>query len=788
MAVSPIQDAARRAGRRPSARARAAPVARAGRWAVAAAVAASACGLARADEVPRVDAQVVAPVAPPLWVALSSVERTGSPQLGRIGAATAWVAGATGRGVVVAVLDTGVSASHREFSGRVLTGVNTTGAGAASDANDRHGHGTHVAGLIAAAADGVRMSGVAYGATLLPVKVLRDDGSGHTGMMDDGLRQIVGRAFIANLSLSGGQPGDTAALQHAVRSGVLVVAAAGNDGQANPGWPARFARETWANGQIIAVGAVDANNRIASFSNRAGDAAAWFIVAPGTSLLSTSPGGGYVSMSGTSMAAPLVSGAAALVKSRWRYLRADQVANILLITATDLGARGIDSVYGRGLLNVDAAMKPVGNLTTLTWNGRRVRAIDTSVRPTPAVGGLWAVALRGDLRTIGFDDFSRDFAIDLGARVSRPAGLQALPASAWHEGRLAVSRQRLADGATLTLATEVDGAPAIARAAADAARAPRLLAFAWQQADADGADRAAGLAWADHYFGLAGTTPGQGLRGQPALGSPWLALLPGAAYAGASRPLATLAGGGVLRAKAGVLSADTRAAWQAQWADPADPTGPAAPMTAPAGGQGAVTELSAEFGRLGLSLGLTGTRETGRYLGAEGQGALALPADTRSLGATAALAFAVTPRLVVGAQVSAGRTAAVDGADGLIRSLSTQHTRGHAVALVAQDTWRDGDRWTLSLTQPLRAVAGSAVVDRIDRVDAQGQPLRARDTVSLVPDGRERTLEIGYGWPATLAGGTPAWAEATVSHRVDPGHQAALPAETAVGVRLRMPF
>jgi subtilisin family serine protease len=128
------------------------------------------------------------------------------------------------------------------------------------------------------------------------------------------MRFAVGKASIVNVSLSSANAYDPRATQQAVRAGLLIVVAAGNDALANPVWPARFAKEAWANNQVIAVGAVDANHRIASFSNRAGDTAAWFLVAPGVDIVSSYVNGQYVYMSGTSMATPVVSGAAALVK------------------------------------------------------------------------------------------------------------------------------------------------------------------------------------------------------------------------------------------------------------------------------------------------------------------------------------------------------------------------------------------------------------------------------------------------------------------------------------------
>ena len=275
--------------------------------------------------------------------------------IGRINADYAYSRGITGKGVTIAIMDTGIAASHREFaeSGKLAQGFNAITGG--TNVNDTFGHGTHVAGLLGADRDGRGIFGVAYDAQLLPIKVLTDAGSGSTDILDRGLRYAIGKAAIANMSLGTSTSYNPGALRDAVRSGLLIVAAAGNDGAANPGWPARFAKEVWANNQIIAVGAVDSANRIASFSNRAGDAAAWYLVAPGVHIASTYLNGQYAYASGTSMATPVVSGAAALIKQMWPALRADQIANILfvIVAASMFGSIGLLPYYLQDVLHLD---------------------------------------------------------------------------------------------------------------------------------------------------------------------------------------------------------------------------------------------------------------------------------------------------------------------------------------------------------------------------------------------------------------------------------------------------
>lgn len=322
----------------------------------------------------------------------------------------------TGATVRVGVLDTGIDLSHREFKNRILAARSfVAGEPAASDYN---GHGTHVAGIIAAAADGAMTQGVAPGATLIPVKVLNAAGSGSTASIGQGMSYAINNgARILNMSLGwGGGPAALADFQSAVGRGALLVAAAGNAGAANPDWPARYAKEAWAKGQIIAVGSVNANNAISSFSNRAGDTMNFYLVAPGESIASTYKNGQYAYMSGTSMATPFVSGAAALLMQYWPKLGASQVSDILFKSATDLGAPGVDAVYGRGLLNLDAALRPVGTVSLAGGS----KAVNTTV--VVASGGVYAAmkkaGLDGAFKTTVLDEYARDYDADFGGSVA----------------------------------------------------------------------------------------------------------------------------------------------------------------------------------------------------------------------------------------------------------------------------------------------------------------------------------------------------------------------------------
>jgi subtilisin family serine protease len=269
-----------------------------------------------------------------------------------VNAPEAWASGYTGQGIVVAVLDTGVDRNHADLAGNIWTnageiandGLDNDGNGYVDDvygwnfANgnnntlDVNSHGTHVAGTIAGLNNGVGVTGVAYNSRIMPVKVLSDSGSGSYSGVAQGIRYAVDNgADVINMSLGGGSTDSAvqSALQYASSRGVIVVMAAGNEGAAQPGYPASSAT-SWG----LAVGAVDSSNQMASFSNRAGSNSSMsYVTAPGVQVYSTLPNGGYGFLSGTSMAAPHVAGVVALMLSANPNLTDAQVRQIITTTA-----------------------------------------------------------------------------------------------------------------------------------------------------------------------------------------------------------------------------------------------------------------------------------------------------------------------------------------------------------------------------------------------------------------------------------------------------------------------
>lgn len=268
-----------------------------------------------------------------------------------INAPEVWARGYTGQGVTVAVVDSGVDYGHADLRNNIW--VNTReipGNGIDDDHNgyvddvlgwdfvdndnsptDLDGHGTHIAGTIAAANDGVGTTGVAYGARIMPVRVLDANGFGTYANIALGVRYAADNgAQVINLSLGGSSssPDVVSAIQYATQKGAVVVTSAGNEAGAQPTFPANLANQ-WG----IAVGAVDSTGKMASFSNKAGASVLNYVASPGVSVYSTTPNNTYQYYSGTSMAAPYVAGAAALILSANPTLTPAQVVNLLVGTA-----------------------------------------------------------------------------------------------------------------------------------------------------------------------------------------------------------------------------------------------------------------------------------------------------------------------------------------------------------------------------------------------------------------------------------------------------------------------
>ncbi len=262
--------------------------------------------------------------------------------VGQVKAKGAWGC-SRGKGIKVAVLDTGIDYTHPDLASRYKGGISFVPNESVMDGNS---HGTHCAGTIAAAINGSGVVGVAPAAALYGVKVLSDAGSGSWSWLIAGISWCIkNRMQIISMSL--GAYSAPTALENMVdaawSNGLLLVGAAGNNPMQPVIYPAKYK-------SVIAVSAIDSANTKAPFSAEGPEVE---LCAPGVDVLSTIPGGGYGKKSGTSMACPHVSGAAALAWGGHRYATNDIIRRVLAFTADNLGVPGHDPVFGFG--RVDAA-------------------------------------------------------------------------------------------------------------------------------------------------------------------------------------------------------------------------------------------------------------------------------------------------------------------------------------------------------------------------------------------------------------------------------------------------
>jgi thermitase len=294
----------------------------------------------------------------------------------KIQAPQAWDVTTGSPTINIAILDTGVDQDHPDLASKIISNINFSNSATADDID---GHGTHVAGIAAAVTNnGIGVAGLGYSSSIMNVKVLGDTGSGAYSWIASGIIWAADNgADVINLSLGGSSASSTleAAVNYAWSKGVVVVAAAGNNGNSAPFYPAYYAN-------CIAVAATNSKDELAGWSDYGG----WVdVAAPGVAILSaylSSINGGYVEMSGTSMASPHVAGLAALVftvvsDSNGNGRLNDEVRARIEANCDDIGVSGI----GSGRINAYEAVggstpppAPTGSIT-----GRVTNAGDSSL-------------------------------------------------------------------------------------------------------------------------------------------------------------------------------------------------------------------------------------------------------------------------------------------------------------------------------------------------------------------------------------------------------------------------
>lgn len=710
--------------------------------------------------------------------------------LAPINASAAYVQGATGADTAVAVMGSGeVDITHPELDAKVSgtwgfdadTGrlIRTQGDSWFSRT------GTAVAGLIVGKKNDRLLHGAAFGSRLENI----DTTSSVTGTDTATIAQQAQANTAAALNFSSadtvlvdvptsepiGEPlRSTLISTPDARPGRILVTEAGDGGAAEPKPLGRLATDPALKGHLLVVGSVDGQNRVSSFSNRAGSTADFFVVAPGEGLTSLAPTQQLAVplfgccfpqcpsctsklIGSTTYAAALVTGAAAVLQEAFPFLSGAEIAGILLDSATDLGDPGADPVYGRGLINLAAAMEPVGNLsipTGSTVTGSSAGLDESSLSLAPAFGD---VALPAGIldEIIVLDDYDRPYRVSLGNRVGirrrdvsieslfDPSPTQFSMAAPGLEGaafRLGVRRRGLRE-----LIDELDSGSAVAPLGKDTA-----LRLSWDAPAAphfDVADplRNESLFLSIHdvrmpQFDLLGEARGAALLHRVGTGSKVI--------------VGWFEGEGV----SGIGDERYRLT-QALWRH----------------------DFGGTFG-LGFGLGLLDERDT--FLGSRSYGAFGSSVGAHSQFASLLGTYRFDDKTGLELGYVRVRTDVEARGPGLLNDWSTIQADALSAGLFRDDLFISGDRAGVRLSQPLRVRMAEATLTVPMARDVDGNLVRRKERVDMSPRGQEVDFEIAYARPVARRGTISG--HALIRH--EPDHDAGAGTDVILGVTARFHF
>jgi len=715
--------------------------------------------------------------------------------LSKIGALTAYNNSGTGSGITVAVVDTGIDVNNTEFSGAIATASTDIVTNNKTFLQDpsTSGHGTAVASVIGARRNSSGTHGVAFSSTILAIRT-DTVGSCFTSctFTENNVANAINHAVnngarVINLSLGGSSaPGATLqnALQNAMNNNVAVVAAAGNSSGAQALFLARLANCTGgggvcngfnAQGKMIAVGATDQSNAIASFSNLAGDTATGFLVAPGVSIVTTnllSLGGGTRTVNGTSFAAPHVSGALAVVMQRFPTMTTAQAVSLLFTSATDLGAAGTDTTFGRGLLNLAGAFQAQG-LTSLP-TGNKIGDSSEELRASAlTLGAAFGNALQSNAflgQAIVLDAFDRPFGTDLRNVVQNAtvdpgvAGFIAAP-----------------DGDVRRVATGATGSLALSMGPAVESRED-LLAFG-NMAPPRGTQTVQsafyqGQIGADVGISLALNASSTELFGDVARFAGFASPFVGLEFVNA--PQLSLVGRGDGGGATYTLDARTKVS-----------LGFMETETDPVTDQGGDSLIQASlthglsFGPV-LRVGVGFAQENAATFNSTSSGAFGAMGDSESTFVTLGTSVPLTAALAAHGSYTAAQADVLHANTGYLNNWSPVLANAFSLGLTQTDVFQPGDRAGIAVYQPLRVYRAKA--DLTIPVGTEPVPGGAihyqGERVDVTPTGREIDLQMAYRWHPTRTINAATYGVMMVN----PGHDNSAKPAFGAGIRLWLDF
>ncbi|MDH3663124.1 MAG: S8 family serine peptidase [Alphaproteobacteria bacterium] len=715
-----------------------------------------------------------------------------------------------GEGVTIAILDDGVDENHPDLAPN-LAGSFVFGGAADVDSQ----HGTAVAGIAAGDDGNGGIQGVAFNADILAFQVGDQNPNNPNEIVFDsdtiasGLDEASARgADVINMSLSfpasgtlrlsdgtivGRTPSTGAetiedAMRTAAGRGALMVVAAGNDNndldfvedvnglsrgsvvEIGANFPALSVTESGLGNAVIVAVAVDDDNDIADFSNTCLGVETRCIAAPGVNFRGALPGGGVGNIgSGTSYSAPLVTGAAAVVQAAFPGTSPQEAGNRLLSTATDLGPSGTDSTFGRGLLNLENALTPQGQLAVATSNrldGSRTPLAGSgfSLGSSLAFGGAGADLL-ADAIALDSDNFP--FGVDLSGAAkpqSRSTGLSSFIASSDRRVVVVASDDIQA---TLSLAEDpwLDDpyrarfAPSDTSLRKEETTSPRLE---MRSELADGVD---------FFFGLNGSSVTEAgvtkrLPEAGGLFQPTAFLAPYDQLAGEQ------SGGGT-----SIALGDQTDLLLSTFVSTDTDSGREASMQK-------IELAHRTFADLELRLGYGFMNEAGGFLGGEASGAFGEDSGGNSHYVDLSLLAPITEDLKLFGAYTYGLTDA-SGGSGLITEVSTLRSSAFGVGLALADVAGEGDCLTFMIGQPLRVSEGSAEVTVPTGRTPDGEVIRESGALDLTPSGREIAFEASYDFGLAdddhdLAIG--------VFLRLNPDHDPDAEPDAGIGLKYKLTF
>ncbi|MBU6406986.1 MAG: S8 family serine peptidase, partial [Alphaproteobacteria bacterium] len=699
---------------------------------------------------------------------------------GGVEAQAGWTRGFNGAGVLIGVIDDGVYPDHPELQGRI-SALSRDINGSRNQLTGPGTHGSELSALIAGNFNGASTVGVAYGATILAVRAdepgpCPDNSPSRCGFFNADLSAALDYAVangvrVVNLSLGSSTRNETfaAAVRRATQAGVILVVSAGNDGPAatEVNYPGRLALEEGvSNGLVIIAGGMNPNGAFNTRSNQAGQAAPFYVTAPGWEIIVpdfANPGPTDPAfqlcfadltcrIQGTSYASPHITGAVAILIQAFPGLAPRQVVDLVFASTIDIGSPGIDPQTGRGVFNLERAFRPVGALTMATTTGE--------VSPYGLLGALGRAFGDGPLsdpavwRVAAFDSFGRTFEVSLA-----PGWTQA-------DDRLAVV------------------APPLWRSVV-VAGGGAAMRFSIARPDQVEAAPASGPRWLTEA--AMAQTPA--LSGE-ALFGPDLALrlaVNGAPFGDIARlqGLGALSAGGVAAEAAYALSPWTSVALSMSQS----PT-QGAWMGLPARSASArAAQFAIEAGRWRAALGVAMQEERGSVLGTAWREDLGTRPQARSTSASASLVWRHEDALSLSAALELGQTRLAEG--GFLRGgepFATSAWRlsaSHALVPLLPALSSADAQLELSVSQPLRVENGS-FHGLLPTADAYGRRSLSFESrrIEAAPSGREMRLEASYR--AWIADSASLSLEAV--HVLEPGHRADAERDTSARVGLRFAY